>query len=309
MTWLLHYVKLLLLAVIPAQFMFAADGADGVHTVDLSQSNNLKAFFDAGLRPWRLQGLESSECMLMNENLRIILPGNTSFSLKTEMVGISVLAGNQLATIDITCASKPIGDAAKDIRKILQDLEISTDGLDDFLSGKNFQQTKALAWGRGKTFNGVYVQIRVQSVPSLSSPMAMLTATILWHYPDATMKFLTSPIQPPPGYENVSMNEPPRDPNRKQLPEHDTQYYQNQVSQMVNRLPSGTSPTAPPNGQTSPSAASRTTPTQSTIPSSIPSKSSATVPQAPPSASWFNPWYGLLAVLLVIATIYALRRK
>jgi hypothetical protein len=296
---LFNFIILLLIAVLSAK-LFAAASADKTYMVDLSQSDNLKAFFDAGLRPWRLPGLENSDCILQNDNLRIILPGSISFNLQTELVNISVLAGNQLDRLDITCASKPFHDAANDIRKICQDLQISTNGLDDFAAGK-----RGIAWGGIKTINEIFVQVRLQSEPSLSGPMAMLAATIVWHHPDATMKFLTSPIQPPPGYENVSMDPPPRDPNRKQLPEHDTTYYQNQVKQIVQQIAAAEASGTKPNSQ----APVATTPTQTPLPAPIPPITRANATPAQMPTSWFSPWIGLLAILLIIAAIYALKKK
>jgi hypothetical protein len=282
----------------PLQFALAAAGPGQEHTLDLSQSDNLKAFFDAGLRPWRMPGLESDECVLMNENLQIILPGKLSFHLQTEMVTISVLVGNQLQHLDITCPSQPMSQAASDIRQICQDLQISTDGLDDFAAGK-----RGIAWGGIKTSGGIMVQVRLQSEPSLSGPAAMITAFIEWKIPNATMRFLTSPIQPPPGYENVSMDPPPRDPNRKQLPEHDTAYYQNQVRQLVQQVAAAKAAGTMPNSQ----VPTVTTPTQ--VPLPVPPVTRANATPAPMPTSWFSPWIGLLAILVVIAIIYALRKK
>lgn len=279
------------------QFMFAANSMDNVPTVDLSQSDNLKAFFDAGLRPWRLPGLENSNCELMNKELNIVLPENLAFHLKAEIVDISVLAENQLATIEISCPAKPGKDAANETRQICQDLQISTDGLDDFASGK-----RGIAWGGIKTINKqLFVQIRLQSVPSLSGFSAMLTATIAWNYPDATMKFLTGPIQPPPGYENVSMDEPPRDPNRKQVPEHDASYYQNLTTQIYNQRSSAAVPPTAVNSQTISNAPNS--------PTSPLAKTAAVAPPSPAPTFWLNPWFGLLALLIIIATVYVLRKK
>ena len=45
------------------------------------------------------------------------------------------------------------------------------------------------------------------------------------------MKFLTSPVQPPPGYENASMDPPKVNPNQQGFPKHDFDYYKTQAEQ------------------------------------------------------------------------------
>ncbi len=197
-------------AVITVLFLTLTSLADvtteAAHTVDLRQDNNLKAFFDGGLRPWRLPGLENYTCVLMNEDFRILLPGNTSVRLQPEMVQISVLAKNEIDRIDITYHTKPRLEADKDMKQICHDLQLPTDGSNN-ITGRDRDGD----WGAIKVINDrLSVHVGLQTAPTLTVNNAMLWVVIEWKYPDASMKFLTGPIQPPPGYENVSMDEPAR---------------------------------------------------------------------------------------------------
>ena len=53
-----------------------------------------------------------------------------------------------------------------------------------------------------------------------------------WKREGAPMKFLTSPIQPPLGYENESMAPPKVNPNQKGYPEHSPEYYKDLIDKM-----------------------------------------------------------------------------
>ncbi len=247
-------------------------------------------------------------CELGNENLKIILPGNVSMGIIVGNVDISVLAGNELSSFDAFCESEPLEDAAQQAKKICQSIGIATNRLDDYIKALDSPGRKTLGWAGDATINGIEVQVRLQLVPSMQDARAEVMATIIWPHPDETMKFLTEPIKPPPGYENVSMDPPPRIPHSPSIPEHDTNYYRSQALQARDQLASGTMQTTTSKQPSASGALSSTTPTGFS-PSSIPSESSSSSPQVPVSAFWFNPWYGLLAVVLVIATIYAIKRK
>lgn len=292
-----------------SQWLSAETSNDVVHTVDFSQSSNLKTIFDAGLRPWHLQGLENMHCELGNENLKIILPGNVSISIIAGNVDVSVLAGNDLSSFDVFCESEPLDVATKQAKVICQSIGVATNRLDDYIRTLNSPGSKTLGWAGDTTINGIDVQVRLQLVPSMQGARAEVMATIIWPHPDETMKFLTEPIKPPPGYENISMEPPPLIPHSPSIPEHDSNYYRNQALQARDKLSSGTALIITSSSQATVGASSSAAATQSPNLTSVPSESSATAPQASPSASRINPWYGLLAILLIIATVYALRKK
>ena len=270
--------------------------APAEYVVDLSKSDNLKTIFDAGVRPWRMPGLEDDSCMLENINVKFLLPEELGFSLQTDVFVIKVLEGNQLARFDITCKTKSFAESGSDIRKVCKDLGISTDGLDLFLAGKG-----GLGWRGTKQINKMNIDIMIESEPSVSGPAAALSCDIEWNIPDSSMRFLSSPIQPPAGYENVSMDPPPRNPNARQVPEHDTQYYQDQTSQMIKQHSTGTA--APQASNSPPKPASNATPTITPKPST---------PQLASTSPWNSSktgWLALIIIFIALLIAYANKRK
>jgi hypothetical protein len=66
------------------------------HVIDFSQSDNLKVWFDARLRPLRIPGLESADCDIDEALLTIRLPGGRGFDLDVQRASFSILEGNAI---------------------------------------------------------------------------------------------------------------------------------------------------------------------------------------------------------------------
>jgi hypothetical protein len=175
------------------------------YTVDFSKTDNLKAVFDAGLRPWRLLGLENSVCMLGKENLKIVMSGNANFTLKANMVSMEVLEGNHLYSVDLNTAPMTIDAAADVARDVCKGLNIDSKGLDVFVAGIGGPARGVPAWGGHAKINGVFIQVRFETLPSFTRNLAQVAITIRWPVPSPVLS-AEHPIRPPPGYENVSMD-------------------------------------------------------------------------------------------------------
>jgi len=52
--------------------------------IDFTSSHNLKVVFDAGVRPWRLQGLESRDCIVTDQEISIQFTDSQAFSVVSQ---------------------------------------------------------------------------------------------------------------------------------------------------------------------------------------------------------------------------------
>ena len=187
-----------------------------VGTIDLRQGTNLKMIFDGGLRPYRLQGLESRCCVFGETSLTVILPHASPFEFKTDRASIDVLAGNEIDSIDLFGENTTVPEAVALTKQICKAWGIPPTGLDDAVAHLGAMPGDSEGWGT--EFNQPGIRAWVTFKPLYYNPLfyplnnvgAFVNAGfILGDHPHG-MKFLTQPIQPPPGYESVSMNPPPR---------------------------------------------------------------------------------------------------
>jgi hypothetical protein len=204
----LRWVFAIVLACVFSSLM--ATPSSEQHTVDFSKSDNLKAIFDAGLRPRQYLGLPGG-CELHNENLKIILPENCSFDLEIESAEIYALAGNQIARIDFECGLKPIAQATANAKKICEQFGINTSNFDIYLDARERKDFTV----RSKPLLAKKGNISIQIVFDDSSIVSANIMVVLeWAIPNEKMEFITGPMKPPPGYEDVSMAPPSQEPSR-----------------------------------------------------------------------------------------------
>jgi len=300
------YLRWTLVSVFsPLIILSAADQPLTQRTIDFTQSHNLKAIFDAGLRPWRMLGLESAACELGNEDLKILLPDKCTINLVINRAQIEVLAGNELSSVDLFTNLTPAADAAQQAKSLCQALGIASQGLDDFINGRSNRIDTF--WGGDVTKGGVQVHITYDVASRYQNGYAEIFLTLIWPIPDEQMKFLTEPIKPPRGYENVSMDPPPINPNQKPIPDPNNPVTRQFLAQRGNT--SGTGPIASSDTPLT-SASTGTTPTQKATSAPLPSQTEPKAAQTSSlTTSWFSPWYGLVAILVVILTIYVCKRK
>lgn len=186
-----------------------------VGIIDLRQGDNLKLIFDGGLRPYRLQGLESSCCVIDKASLTVIVPHASPFKFKVDRSSIQLLDGNEIASIDLFGLNTSVPEAVSLTRTICGAWNVPTTGLDDAVAHLGTMPDSGKGWGAQFFQPGIRSYVRFQ--PLYYNPLFYLNnieghvdvTFILGDYYNG-MKFLAGPIQPPPGYENISMAPPPR---------------------------------------------------------------------------------------------------
>jgi len=207
---------------------FVATSARAENPIDFSTSDNLKAVYDAGYRPWR-NGFDS--CHLDHVKVSVILPENGQFSLSAEMADFSVLAGNQLNSADFIGEVTSTEEAVTKTREICSELGVSTDGLDQAVPTFADRTSKASIWGKPGKKGDISIYVTLDLLYFIDHIGAKVYVSLQWKRIGNSMKFLTNPVQPPPGYENASMDPPKVNPNQQGFPKHDLDYYKNLIDQ------------------------------------------------------------------------------
>lgn len=260
--------------------------ANAEPTIDFSTGSNLKAVYDAGLRPWRINPNERSILDLVDQRITVIAPGGGKFAMDVEIGSFSVLANHELGAADFVSqpmsldeASRLVNDVAKalhidvNVGAGMEGLEVKVDQMKRMRHGMPAPQY----WnGRGIS-RGVRTSVSLTplfGIPDLTPVRAKVNAQILFEKPGGITKSFGGPLTPPPGYEDVSMERPPRDPNQKPFPApvHES------------------TPTIPPRA-TSPTAAPKASP----------------VVQTEPSKSF--PWLWIIGSIFLLAAIRGILLK
>jgi hypothetical protein len=203
---------------------------DGRFTIDLRQGDNLKVIFDAGLRPWRTPELESISCEVGPTNLTVILPTGETFDTSVEMASFRVFEGNVLSHADFIGKVVNLQDAATSTRKICAALKIPTEDFEKALANVGTWQNPGKSWCGTFEAGGVLCDVIFTPIHKSDRTDAEVNITIGWRRQTKfPLHSSLEPIQPPLGYENVSMKEPPLPRSEEQIPKHDADYYKKQI--------------------------------------------------------------------------------
>lgn len=183
-------------------------------------------------------------------------------------------------------------------------MDIPVAEFDDFISKLDSSVYVKPAFNLDAKKGGINVSIFGDfSLPVKDAP-TRVTVELTWPVADGKMEFLTEPIKPPPGYENFSMD-PPSDEPSQNPPVNPVALARSEAAMKelnVTRDSSNTQPTPMV-------SSNQVTTDASTPPTSVSSKAGPNFISEPTPISQLTPWIGLMAILFVIATIYALRKK
>ena len=183
--------------------------------LSLSKEADLKEVFDAGLRPWRVSGLENTTCDIGRCSLSISVVGRGPFDFEVQRGTIDLLQDNVISRIKLTGRSEPIPMAVARIKEICRITEMSSAGLDSIAQSLGNMPDPDKRWFNTTRFDNVSVAVTFYPMFALlGTTEAEVWLSVKWHQPAGTMKFLTEPIKPPPGYETETMSPPSSDPRR-----------------------------------------------------------------------------------------------
>ena len=264
------------------------------NTIDFSKSHNLKAIYDAGLRPWRVRANETRSLKITNEQVRIIGPGTNPFSVDVEIGDFRVLAGNDLGSADFISPPMSVQNASAKTREIAQALSIQMTGLAEKVSQLTTlgRQTPAPQYwnGRGEA-NDVRFEVTLNPLFGWEETRAKVSVSFTFYKPGGVTESLTEPIKPPPGYEHMSMVPPETHPEK---PFPDPAYSRENMRKKIEDAKASGTPAS----------------VKSSTPAPSPTKPSVAESPAPAierkSPVW--PWLVGMLVLVVIVAV-ALKRR
>ncbi len=201
---------LVVLGVLFLGLMQGQASSEERHSVDLRHSDNLKAIFDAGLRPVRVARLEDEKCDLTSEaSLSIILPNERQVEIDVERASFEVLEGNALGEADFFGVTESVPRAVERVKAICRAAGLSDAGLDRVAADLGRLPDPDKRWSQAGRVDGVRVWVTFYPMWFRDPVEAQVWLLLQWKRSAGPLKFLSGPIQPPPGYEGVSMDPPP----------------------------------------------------------------------------------------------------
>jgi hypothetical protein len=287
-------LSILLIAVLVATSSSMAE-----NTVDFSKSTNLKALYDAGLRPWRVRPDESDILHITNQKVRVIAPSGGSFVMDVEIGGFGLLAGNQLRKADFISQPTSLQEALTQAREAAKALGIDVsrgDGMGGLVekasefAALGGHSSAPQSWRGQSEIDGVRYGVTLNPLFGLNETRGKVYVTLDFYQRGKPMKFLMEPIKPPPSYEHMSMEPPPRDPNQKPFPnpEYSFENMVKRVEEAIAAEGQSSSPTMRPSARA---------PTTTLKPSPV------TQVEQPKTAPW--PWIiGAIFLLAVVGGVF-----
>jgi hypothetical protein len=229
----------------------SAQAGSPFYTLDFQKNHDLKVVYNAGLRPWKVT---NSTCMVGGDGMKditnweIILPNGQSFRYSSNMASFEIMEDDSIGRIDFGGVDDtPISDATMMTKAICASLNIPTDGLDAMVGGLDPKAkfeghfNPEQGWGRRLAVAGLDFDLMYVVRPFFDHTSAQVNITMEWPNlapaPNPTMrplKKLISDLQPPPGYEGVSMQSP-RSHVQPGVPAHDANYYKQKIADAMNQ--------------------------------------------------------------------------
>ncbi len=199
----------LVIVVIAVTVRAVAAGGVERTAIDLRQGGDLKLLFDAGLRPKRIPGLERSKVQVGPVRLRIVLPDGRSFDIDIGRGEFGVIPGNLLYLAELFGVTEPVPQAIERARAICGSANISDLGLEEQASTLGPLPDSDKVWFRTGGNGGVRVSVTFHPVWSPNHVQAQVWVALQWSRAPGSIHSLDEPIQPPPGFEDVSMDPAP----------------------------------------------------------------------------------------------------
>lgn len=189
----------------------SASNGEVNYKLDLRNGHNLKVVFDAGLRPKRNARIDNWLCEILNVPVDVILPGGGQFSMDVSVGFLSVLAGNEIRTIELAGRPEPLQDAVSRVREICRAAGIPSEGFERKLEHIGHRILGTETWAATAGDSEMRTSVSFLPISDLGGEhRAQVWVWLKWPKTGGEpMKFLSGPIQPPPGYEDVSMDPPP----------------------------------------------------------------------------------------------------
>ena len=180
------------------------------YKLEFSETGSLEQVFHSGLKPHRQPGFEKYKCEVRDVNISILLPNGVHLpSMPFEWAEFFVYKNNLLGNAEFRTASLSIDQARNLLLPFLNIIGASSQGRLESM----FQNAAEDPLGFDPNFSagvkgtpnwGVYVRKSFDKDKPLN-----IGLKIDWKRERTERAFRETVIEPPPGYENISMEPPP----------------------------------------------------------------------------------------------------
>ena len=193
-------------AIALASMTYATPADPGSHRLVLGDESTLKDVFDVGLRPRLLSRQLHGKCETGAQHLNLSVAGGAEVPISVQNASFSVVKDYSLSSAEFTTEILPIPEAVALIKRFCASVEMPSDKLDAIAGSVGNLPDETQGWFNAR-------RIGRMDVAATFYPMFRLEGTthaqcffsVTWRFEPGAMRFFTEPMQPPPGYENESM--------------------------------------------------------------------------------------------------------
>jgi hypothetical protein len=266
-----------------------------------AETLHLKYIFDWGLRPYRIL---DSYCRVGRADLNLWFPGaKASIQFPARVAVFRIDKYDRVTRIELSTAATSVGDADKTLRELAGALGMELEGFDETVartttddprSQETWAQTQKTKWYRA--FIGYQPMAYFSRDESTGNRemRAIVNFSFEWEPTEIGPVFRTTPIQPPKGYEYLTMEIPGSDLMARVQGSTDPAYAHLQIK------PAPAAEATPPASET-PIAP------QIAYPDPLPA---VPAPVTPPPSKSFNPlWWIVAALAALVAVAWVTVRK
>lgn len=153
------------------------------------------------------------------ERLGVLFPGAKRFELEASIVSISVMAENKLATVDLISQAMKLDEAQAVTEQVCAAFDVPTTGLAEFMALVKEARTNPAAAPKDSPRSWTSFHIKragfnygISCMPyaGWDFTFAKIYISAQFYEKGKPMRFLTEPIKPPHGFENVSLDRVPK---------------------------------------------------------------------------------------------------
>jgi hypothetical protein len=269
-------------------------------TLRFPETLQLKDVFDWGARPYRVT---TSKCQIGESQLDLWLPNApASVSYAAEFALFRVDKYDRVTLIELSTAATSVAEAEKTLKALADALGMKLKGFDEAVartttdnprSQDSWAQTQQTKWYRA--FIGYRPQVYYSTDKSKGNRemRAIVNFSFEWEKTEIGPVYRENPIQPPEGYEYLTMEIPGSDLMARVQGSTNPAYAHLQIKPALSTAPA-------PSATETPRAPEITHPEPITAPPA---------PVAPPAKSSNPLWWIVGAIAALVAVVWVVARK
>ncbi len=202
---------------------FSGEGTS--YNLDLQNHPTLKTIYDAGMRPWRVT---NDHCMVGGQGdyslhqVTLVFPESDPFTFPSEATSFSVFSDYELSEVNVKTVGLSSKDAKQLTSEICKALKFETKGLEEFFSSIDDKTRWSAFWTIDDERDDMRFHLLCRPSPRMNETLYQVTLSAEWRpgtAADRRKRMLLTPMQPPDGYQTISMAVPTPPPGQKPVPD------------------------------------------------------------------------------------------